>query len=201
MGRPCRHREYGRRCTRTLPAFLRLARNDGATLWGAFKGWGQAPFSAGSGRQHKGPDGRKWCLTPNPGPVCSAGLRGSAPAGGRIATIVAGSSRRGSAGASPSHVVPTLRCRNPESEFAEAVSRSAFALGGWGRGFPSPQKQCVRGLPSTNPSHSDQVSTTAQGQGDDEPPRRQVRQENRETRCRPHAWQVGTSAPANTYRH
>ncbi len=35
-------------------------------------------------------------------PVCSAGSRGSAPAGERFGTIVAESSRRGSAGASPS---------------------------------------------------------------------------------------------------
>ncbi len=51
------------------------------------------------------------------GPVCSPGSRGSAPAGERVDTSATESSRRGSAGASPSRKNTPSECRR-DAEFS-----------------------------------------------------------------------------------
>ncbi len=54
------------------------------------------------------------------------------------------------------------RCPKADRRFRlddphEAVSNHVFPVGGWGRGFPSPQNQRLRGLPLVDPSHPDSV--------------------------------------------
>ncbi len=77
------------------------------------------------------------------GPVSSPGSRGSAPAGERVAAIVAVSSRRGSAGASPSRT-------NTPSVFRQTLKFSRFQSR-WmaqppqpGAGRGGPRDQCGR---------------------------------------------------------